>query len=127
MASKQLINQHFASLIEDAIAMEKLAAKEVQDIGYMARVLAQATIPHRRREGHEFTRSNGNLTLTMLTPSEVGLPWGAMPRLLLAWITTEALLTRSPHLVLGTSLTGFMNELGLQYKGGERWNKHAAT
>ncbi len=88
MASKKITNQQSASLIEDAIAVEKLAAKEAGAIGYMARVLTQATIPHRRQEGSEFKRSNGNFTLTMTTPSDVGLPWGSMPRLLLAWITT---------------------------------------
>jgi len=120
MTSKEITDKQFVSLIEDAVVMEELAAKEAGTLGYMARVLTQATIPHSRYKGNEFTRTNGNFMLTMLAPSDVGLPWGSMPRLLLAWITTEAVRTKSPNLVLGTSLTGFMRELGL-YSTGGRW------
>jgi hypothetical protein len=43
-----------------------------------------------------------------------------MPRLVLTWITTEAVRTRSRELTLGTTLAAFMAELGLQPTGG-RW------
>ena len=50
----------------------------------------------------------------------MGLPFGAYPRLLLAWLTSEVVKTKSPTLVLGPTLSGFMNELGLLPTGG-RW------
>ena len=49
----------------------------------MARVLVQATLPHSAQEGNEFTRSNGHLTVSILAPAEIGLPYGSYPRLLL--------------------------------------------
>lgn len=79
--------------INEVLAIEALAAKEASAIGYMARALVQATLPHRKREGTEFTRRNGAFTLTLLAPSHVGLPYGSTPRLLIAWVTTEAVRT----------------------------------
>ena len=41
------------------------------------------------------------------------LPFGNLPRLLLAWVSTEAVRTRSRVLVLGSSLSEFMRALGI--------------
>ena len=109
-----------SKLVDEALAIETQAAKEAGALGYMARVLVQATMPHKSVPGTEFKRSNGAFTLTILSPSDVGLPYGTYPRLLLAWLTSEAVKTKSPELVLGHTLSGFMNELGLIPAGG-RW------
>ncbi|MCH6556231.1 MAG: phosphoenolpyruvate carboxylase, partial [Chloroflexi bacterium] len=77
----------------------------------MARVLVQTTLPHRKQSGTEFVRTNGALTLTMLAPSSTGLPYGSIPRLLLAWLTTEAVRTKERKIVMGHSLSDFMREL----------------
>ena len=42
----------------------------------------------------------------------IGYPYGTLPRLLLFWITREALRTNSPRIELGNSLAKFMEELG---------------
>ena len=42
------------------------------------------------------------------------LPYGNLPRLLLAWVSTEAVRTQSRELVLGRSLSEFMRALGLE-------------
>jgi hypothetical protein len=47
-----------------------------------------------------------------------GLPYGSYPRLILIWITTEAVRTASRELELGYSLSSFMAQLGLQATGG---------
>jgi hypothetical protein len=107
-------------LVQEALAIEAQAAKDAGALGYMARVMVQATLPHRNTPGTEYRRTNGHLTLTILSPSVTGLPYGTYPRLLLSWLTSEAVRTRSPELVLGPTLSGFMNELGLIPAGG-RW------
>lgn len=107
-------------LITDALAIEAEAAQEAGALGFMARALVQATLPHKRVAGAEFTRRNGAFTLTLLAPSQIGLPYGTVPRLLLAWMTTEAVKTQSRELELGDSLSGFMRELELIPTGG-RW------
>jgi hypothetical protein len=107
-------------LVQEALAIEARAAKEAGALGYMARVMVQATLPHRSLPGTEYRRTNGYLDLTILSPSVTGLPFGTYPRLLLAWLTSEAVKTRSPELVLGPTLSAFMAELGLIPAGG-RW------
>ncbi len=50
------------------------------------------------------------------------LPYGTLPRLLLAWCCTEAVRTQSRTLVLGRSLAEFMRQLGVQSSdSGGRW------
>ena len=107
-------------LIADTLAMEAEEAQEAGALGFMARALVQATLPHKKVKGPEFTRRNGAYTLTLLAPSHIGLPYGTVPRLLLAWMTTEAVQKQTRELVLGESLSSFMRELELVPTGG-RW------
>lgn len=109
------------------IQMEPNAA----EMAFMARALVQATLPHSDPGSVPiWGRTNGRLTLTIKPdweldaktgqPRSVGIPYGTIPRLLLFWITTEAVKTKSRRLELGDSLSAFMRELGLQPTGG-RW------
>lgn len=106
--------------IEEALAIQAREAKEAGTLGYMARSLVQATMPHRKPSNNEFIRQNGAFTLSILSPQKIGLPFGSIPRLLIAWVTTEAVLTKNRELILGDSLTQFMSQLDLVPTGG-RW------
>ena len=46
------------------------------------------------------------------------LPFGNFPRLILGWVSTEAVRTQSRVLILGPSLAKFMRELGIYSSGG---------
>ena len=48
------------------------------------------------------------------------LPFGNLPRLLIAWLCTEAVRTQNPEIVLGPSLSEFMGKLGMDSIGGAR-------
>ena len=111
---------YIEKLIADTLAMEAETAQDAGALGFMARALVQATLPHKRVAGAEFTRHNGAYTLTLLAPSHIGLPYGTVPRILLAWMTTEAVRTQSRELVLGDNLSRFMRALDLVPTGG-RW------
>lgn len=104
----------------EALAYELAEAREAGELGFYARVMAQVTLPHSRPADNEYVRRNGDLTLSMWAPAEVGLPYASVPRLLLAWLTTEAVRTRERHLVLGNTLAAFMRQLDLVPTGG-RW------
>ena len=119
MASN-LNDKNLDLLINRALAIEDELALDADALGVMARAMVQATLPHSKVAGNEFTRRNGNYSLTILSPSSIGLPYGSVPRLLLAWVTTEAVKTKSRELELGDSLSGFMRELDLVPTGG-RW------
>lgn len=115
-----MITRRTERLLAEAVAIEEEAAKEAGALGFMARAMVQATLPHRDPKTNEFERRNGNYTLTLLAPSKVGLPFGVIPRLLLAWMSTEAVRTQSRSLILGDSLSEFMRQLDMVPTGG-RW------
>ena len=107
-------------LAREALALEVEEAEKAGALGFMARALVQATMPHSKSETPYFERRNGALTLTIVAPPRIGLPYGSVPRLLLAWITTEACRTKDRELLLGDSLSAFMREFGMVPTGG-RW------
>ena len=89
------------------------------DAAFVGRELVQASLPHKNPGNVPvWTRSNGNLTLIVQPGYDrygkpFGFPYGTVPRLLLFWITTEAIKTKSRRLELGNNLNGFMADLGL--------------
>jgi hypothetical protein len=111
---------HTVDLVRASAEIMGADAAEAGEVGFMARLLIQATLPHSRPTENEHTRTNGHLTVRMMAPRDVGLPYGTYPRLLLAWVTTEAARTKSPDLVLGVSLSDFMAQIGMLPTGG-RW------
>lgn len=112
--------ENIDQLVNEALAIEQEEAQKAGALGYMARALIQATMPHSRTDSHEFKRRNGAFRLTILADSEVGLPYGSIPRLLMSWITTEAVRTKQRELILGRTLSEFMAELEMIPSGG-RW------
>ena len=120
MSNKLISREALDKLITEALAIEAEEVKSVDALGFMARAMVQATLPHKKAEGNEFTRTNGNYSLSILAPAKIGLPYGSYPRLLLSWLSTEAVRTKERELVLGESLSKFMGELGLVPTGG-RW------
>ncbi len=99
------------------------ASEADPDLGFMARLMALCTLP-RTDPGNrkEYKRVNGPYTLYMISGGGNKLPYGNIPRLLLAWVCTEAVRTQSRELVLGRSVAEFMRKLGIYHnsagKGG---------
>ena len=67
---------------------------------------------------HQYKRVNGPYTLIMFSSGKTKLPFGNLPRLLLAWVCTEAVRTQKRELVLGASLAEFMRKLGVYSTSG---------
>ena len=95
------------------------ASEADPDLGFMARLLALCSLP-RTNPGNrkEYKRVNGPYTLYMNAVGGCKLPFGNLPRLLLAWVCTEAVRTQSRELVLGRSLSKFMRTLGINSTSG---------
>ena len=87
----------------------------------MARMMALCSLP-RTNPGNrlQYKRQNGPFTLYMVAGGGNKLPFGNFPRLLLAWVSTEAVRTQSRELVLGRSLSEFMRALGVYSSSGGR-------
>ena len=95
------------------------ASEANADLGFMARMLALCSLP-RTNPGNQskYVRRNGPFTLVMIAGGLHKLPFGNLPRLLLAWASTEAVKTGKRDLVLGRSLSGFMRKLGMSDDSG---------
>ena len=97
------------------------ASEAEADLGFMARTMALCSLP-RTNPGNrlQYKRVNGPYKLIMIAGGDNKLPFGNLPRLLLAWLCSEAVETRSRVLVLGPSLAKFMKTLGVYSSGGGR-------
>ena len=95
------------------------ASEADPDLGFMARLLALCSLPRTNPgDRHQYERVNGPFRLTLSRTGRHKLPYGSLPRLLLAWVCTEAVQTKSRELVLGNSLAQFMRTLGIYNSGG---------
>ena len=97
------------------------ASEADPDLGFMARMMALCSRP-RTNPGnqHQYKRKNGPFELVMIAGADNKLPFGNFPRLLMAWVSTEAVRTQSRLLVLGSSLFDFMRTLGIYHNSGGR-------
>ena len=108
---------HFTTLRQ---VNELIEASEADaDLGFMARLLALCSLPRTNPgDQKEYIRRNGPYALGMVAGLGNKLPFGTLPRLLLAWVCTEAVRTQRRELVLGRSLYGFMRKLGMDDRSG---------
>ena len=100
------------------------ACEEEPDLGFMVRLMALCSLP-RTNPGtrHQYKRVNGPYKLVVIAGADNKLPFGNLPRLLLAWVCTEAVRTQSRELVLGDSLSEFMRKLGIYSTSGEKYTR----
>ena len=110
----------------DASSVIRERWPDASDLAFMAKHLVQVTLPHRDPGDVPFwSRTNGDLTLVIArtqidtdTRQLIGYPYGTIPRLLLYWITSEAVRSKDRCLELGGSLSEFMRDVGLNPNNG---------
>ena len=95
--------------VADQVEQLVTASEADPDRGFMARTMALCSLP-RSNPGNrlQYKRVNGPFTLIMYSSGETKLPFGNFPRLILAWVSTEAVRTQNRVLILGSSLAKFM-------------------
>ena len=120
-ASPQALH-HFTQA--DQVNQLVSASEADPDRGFMARMMALCSLPRTNPgDRHRYVRRNGPYKLIMYSSGETKLPFGNFPRLILAWVCTEAVRTQSRELVLGRSLAKFMKTLGVYTTSGETQNR----
>ena len=123
-ASPQALH-HFTQA--DQVNLLVNASEADPDMGFMARLMALCSLP-RTNPGNrlQYKRVNGPYKLVMVAGADNKLPYGNLPRLLLAWVSTEAVRTQSRVLILGDSLSEFMRTLGVYSSAGGVWRTASA-
>lgn len=107
------------------IATEPLGNK---DGAFLHAILCQVGLPRSAVAGNEFIRECGGAVLKItggdlwngkeLIPQPI--PYGAMPRLVLAYLNTYALRINSPEVPVGDSASEFLRTLGKSTEGGRK-------
>jgi len=108
-------------------ALHHIAESGTPDMGFMTRLLTLCSLP-RTDPGDrlQYVRKNGPYKLVMMAGGDNKLPFGNLPRLLLAWVCTEAKRNydhdpdsqERRKLYLGSSLSAFMHQLGIESNSG---------
>ena len=105
-----------------------------RETGYTTLVTVLASLPLKKPKDNSFVRKNGNYVLKLIADPDVGLPYGVIPRLLLAFIVTEAVKNKSRFRItpesteterlkartisLGRNLAEFLRVLDIPRTGG---------
>lgn len=95
-------------------------AHEAGALGFMPRILVLTTLPHSKPNTDRFERVNGRYSLRLQARRSVGLPYSTYPRLILAFLTTQAVRTKSREIDLGRTPNEFARKIGLTPITGKR-------
>src|SRR3982750_3762536 len=116
-------------IADGAVAVRETLPGE-EDIAYFHSVLTQVSLPRRKMTERVFERTSGHVSLrinagALWQPAtqqwrEQPLPYGPIPRYLLAWLNTYAIRHKTNEIPLGRSAREFMEEVGYSIGGGKR-------
>ena len=82
---------HYHFTQADQVNQLVSASEADPDLGFMARMMALCSLPRTNPgDRKEYKRVNGPFTLYMIAGGGNKLPFGNFPRLILAWLSTEA-------------------------------------
>jgi hypothetical protein len=82
-------------------------------------MMITSALPHSRVNGNTYKRTSGKYTLAITNGYDGMLPYGSYPRVILSWIITEAIRTKSREIYLGESFSDFMKQLDISVTGGK--------
>jgi hypothetical protein len=116
-------SQQELDLFHLSMEIEEKNAKETGNVGFLATAMIYASLPHSKVDGPVFKRRNGVHTISIVNDPEIGLPYGKIPRIITAFLCSEAkryAQSRGRKIELGHSFAEFLAKLGLHNKGGVR-------
>ncbi len=90
--------------------------------GYVHAGFAMTALPHKRTDAPEWVRDGADIRLRIdggktHDGTLVGIPFGYVARLILLYLQTEAIKTRSREVELGRSMHGWLKAMGLNSGG----------
>lgn len=109
-------------LVQEMLSQDALA---VGAISYVPRSFTLSSLPYKQPKNadgtpaHFFVRESKFLTLTLSTANPLGLPYGSIPRLLLAHITNQAVRNQSRTIDLCRSITDLLSLFQMDVTGGK--------
>ena len=125
---KSTASKRRSKLVEKIIEIGEEDVLEANALGFSSRVQVQVSLPHRDpgKPCEVWTRRNGHTSLSIVPGKyvdrsgkviNIGFPYGTIPRLILAYLSTTAVRTKSPDIDLGQSMAEFMHRIGMISNG----------
>ena len=116
-------------LVKLAGNLAEQTREEAGALGFMSRLLIMVNLPYRDpgNDKKVWIRENGKVSIS-ITPSYdkkgkcLGLPYGTYPRLILAYLATQAVKTQSQEIYLGKSFGSFLKALNV-HDGGKQYKQ----
>lgn len=124
--SKPVIDEPKKQAKKTTVAAQKKVELALQDpeLGFMETTLLSIGLPYESVDHLTdasrlvWTRRIGKRSLTIMGDPDFGLPSGKIPRLLSAWICTEAKMTKKREIDLGSSYNDFLKRIGMKHVTG---------
>ena len=119
-----VVTKRHLQLINLAGDLAEETREEADKLGFMSRLLLMVNLPYRDPGDDKkvWLRRNGQVSIVVSSTYDkngisLGIPYGTYPRLILAYLVTQAVKTQSPIIYLGKEFKNFINLIGLE-KGG---------
>jgi hypothetical protein len=98
-----------------------------EDRAYIHSIMCQVGLPRSKVDGNSFERQSGGVGLLVEAGKlwdgtqfvQQPIPYGTMPRLMLAWMNTYAVRFNTPEIPIGDSASDFLKLLGKDVTGGK--------
>lgn len=99
---------------------------EQQRVGIMHAGFAMTALPHKEIEATQWVRDGGGVRLvidsgTTRDLQPVGIPYGSIARMILLYLQTEAVKTRSRDIELGRNMNQWLSTMGIAAVGGKTY------
>ena len=112
---------------------EEFPSPEKIELAFLPPIFCQLSLPRSRQEGHEFMRKNGDAWLSIQAgfldegdgPVMQAIPSGPMPRLILSYLSTQAVRFKTQEIKVGKNPSQFIELIGIRGKDGRRYMKLA--
>lgn len=102
-------------LLDIALDIQNKSAVDSNQLGFHPHIFIKTVLPHSKVNGQTYEKENDNWKLFISSPE--GIPYGTVPRLLLNFVITEAIRTKSREIDVGKNLSQFMRKVGLSTDG----------
>lgn len=123
-AAKKALSKRDAALIERSAEIATTPPAG-EDMAFTHAVLCQVGLPRAKVEGREFMRQSGAAWVNVQSgyldegrgPVLQPIPYGVMPRLGLAWVSTFAVRNKEREIHIGDSAAEFLRLMGMESDG----------
>jgi hypothetical protein len=126
-SSQKPTSKRHLQLVKLAGDLAEKTREEANELGFMSRLLIMVNLPYKDpgKDKKCWIRKNGKVSIVVSAVYNqnglcMGIPYGSYPRLILAYLITQAVKTQSPKIHLGKGFRDFIELIGLE-KGGHQF------